>query len=79
MASGKAHTGEDIVEYFEFSREPNYIVGASSLPVEWHEGQPIPIESLVRFGYGNAAAEFLASDAQATFQTEFMVPHSNKE
>ena len=49
------------MEYFEFSREANYVVGASSLPVEWYEGQPIPIESRVHLGYGNSAAEYLDS------------------
>lgn len=47
--------------YSEFSSEQNYAVGASSLRVEWHEGQPIPIESRVRLGYGNSAAEYLSS------------------
>lgn len=49
------------MDYFEFSSDPNYIVSASSLPVQWHEGQPIPIESRVRLGYGNSASEYLSS------------------
>jgi SAM-dependent methyltransferase len=49
------------MEYSEFSKDATYVVGATSLLVDWFDGKPVPVESRVRLGYGNSAEEYLAS------------------